>query len=570
MILDLLDIYRKNANGNNLVIESYQLREGLYFKLYGYHKDPDTLLIERKGSYSGELWAFIKMADFYSQLVDMNKPVDPKKQIHSNNIYSIAFKAALLTEGANAEENFKTSIIRYYQALGFAKTNDAKLVSNYQIMPPDKELIKYNQEYVLSLIPYIKKQISKYKINDNLYIKLYFAADITEYIQESKRYLIPKIFNKNDYNVDIAGKLYGLSNCNMGMNSKKPYLEHKTTAFRVSFRINIEDALESKDMLTWLGSRQDAEGNLVKERYLPINTANEFPSKKLNSPPRDAHYLYVEQGNQLVIAEHDFLPGLTSELVPPFELENYLMLDNVSPKTIGKTAELESIIDNWLFNKNLIKNYFSQSPKPNDWFSGFQVNLLIRYKDALRNYFRKGDKQGFISCIDRLSQSLLKEMLLMESYKKLEHTKIALGLNLRLSLLEYFNIEEKSGMGDRLRSLAEGLKDKLSADKIDENIVCQNDQEFYYYTGQIVRYLVSVSQAQNRTYTIIDQVTDARDIERFKQEIFKLHKKYSNLLSLENDRYNRLLAAVMAYDVATDKIMGFDLFLAGVASQNMI
>lgn len=570
MILDLLDVYRKNAVGDSLVTENYQLREGLYFRLYGYHKNPDILHIEKRGSYSGELWEFIRTADFYSQLVDMNKSVDPKKQIHSNNIYSIAFKAALLTEGANAEENFKASVIRYYQALYFAQTNDAKLVSNYQFTPPDDQIVKHNQEYVVSLIPYLKKQISKCKISSNVYIKLYFVADIAEYIQESKRYLIPKIFNRNEYNVDIAGKLYGLSNCNMGMNAKKPYLEHKTTAFRVPFRLTIDDALEAKNMLTWLDSQQDAEGKPLAERYLPIHTGNEFSSVKFNSHPRNVHYLHLERGKQPVIDEYDFLPGMTSELVPPLELENFLMLDNSSPETVRRLVDLESIVDDWLFNKNLIRNYFSQAPRPNDWFSSSQVNLLIRYKEALRNYFRKGDKQGFVSCIDRLSRSMLKEMLLTESYKRIEHTKIALGLNLRLSLLKYCNIKEKNGMGDRLRSLAEGLKDKLSVGKTDENIVCENDQEFYYYAGQIVRYLVSVSQAQSRTYAIIDQVTDARDVDRFKQEIVKLHKKYSYLLSLESDRYNRILAAVMAYDGVTDEITGFDLFLAGVASKNMI
>ncbi len=570
MILDLLDVYRKNAVSNSLLIENYQLREGLYFRLYGYHKNPDILQIEKRSSYSGELWEFFRTVDFYSQLVDMNKSVDPKKQIHSNNIYSIAFKAALLTEGANAEENCKVSIIRYYQALRSAQTNDAKLVSDYHFTPPDEQIIKHNQEYAVSLIPYIEKQISKRKISSNVYIKLYFMADIAEYIQESKRYLIPKIFNKNEYNVDIAGKLYGLSNCNMGMNAKKPYLEHKTTAFRVPFRLTIDDALEAKNMLIWLDSRKDAEEKMVVERYLPIHTANEISKVKFNSQPRNVHYLHLERGKQPVIDEYDFLPGMTSELVPPLELENFLMLDNSSPETVRKLADLESIIDDWLFNKNLIRNYFSQAPRPNDWFSSSQVNLLIRYKDALRNYFRKGDKQGFVNCIDRLSQNMLKEMLITESYKRIEHTKIALALNLRLSLLKYCNIKEKNGMGDRLRSLAEGLKDKLSVAKTDENMVCENDQEFYYYAGQIVRYLVSVSQAQNRTYAIIDQVTDAKDIDRFKQEIVKLHKKYSYLLSLESDRYNRILAAVMAYDGVIDEITGFDLFLAGVASKNMI
>lgn len=570
MILDLLEVYRKNADGDRLVIDNYQLKEGLYFKLYGSHKEPEILRIEKKVNYSGQLWEFIKTADFYSQLVDMNKPVDPKKQIHSNNIFAVAFKAAILTEGANAVGNFENSLARYYQALLFPKKEDAEIISSYQFPPLDEQVIVNNQKYVISLSEYIKQKISENKIKDNQYVKLYFAVAIEQYIRESKRYLIPKIFNKNDYNILINGTLYGLSNSNMGMNAKKPFLEHKTTAFKVPFRISAADALAARNMFTWLDVQQDAEGKPVTEGYLPIGDSKVFTLVKPDERRQDAHYLHLTKGTQPVIDDYDFVPGLTDKLMPSFTLDNFLLLEDFNPQNISRRLELEGLVDDWLFNKNLVKNYFNESPKPNNWFSGFQVGLLIRYKEAMRNYFRKGDPRDFVSCIDRLSQAMLKEMLLREPYKKLEDTKIAKGLNLRLSLFKYFSIKEKGKMGDRLISLAAGLKEKLITDKTDEDISCENDQEFYYYAGQLVRYLISKSQAYHPTYAIIDHVTDARDVGKFKQEIFKLHKKYNHALGFNHIRYNRLMAAVMAYDCTTDTVNGFDLFLAGAASKNII
>lgn len=569
MILDLLEVYRKNTDGDALVIDNYQLKEGLYFKVYGQHKEPEMLPIEKKGYYSGELWEFIKAADFYSQLVDMNKPVDPKKQIHSNNIYAVAFKAAALLEGAAAIEKFKVSVARYYQTLGSPKQEDAKILKDYHFPPLDEQVIRKHQEYVVSLIPYLQQQLADNKIKGTSYVKLYFSVELAEYIQESKRYLIPKIFNKNDYNVTIDNTVYGLSNSNMGLNAKKPFLEHKTTAFKVPFRVSAVDALATKNMFTWLDSQQDDAGKALTEGYLPIGTSDVFRLVKSDASPRDAHYVHLERGTQPVIDEYDFLPGLTDQLMPPVKLDNFLLLDDFNPKNIHSKAELESFIDDWWFNKNLIRNYFNQDLKPSNWLSSFQVDLLIRYRDALRGYFRKGDERGFISCIDRLSKSMLKEMLLRESYPKLEDTKIAKGLNLRLSLFKYFKVKEKVEMGDRLISLAEGLKAKL-IDKTDEIISCANDQEFYYYAGQLVRYLISKSQAYKPTYAIIDHVTDAKDVGKFKQEIIRLHQKYNHELGWNNVRYNRLLAAVMGYDCATEKISGFDLFLAGAASKNII
>ena len=41
------------------------------------------------------------------------------------------------------------------------------------------------------------------------------------YIQEEQRYLMTKIFNKNDYNLEVDNLIFGLPNDNLGLNSKK-------------------------------------------------------------------------------------------------------------------------------------------------------------------------------------------------------------------------------------------------------------------------------------------------------------------------------------------------------------
>ena len=42
---------------------------------------------------------------------------------------------------------------------------------------------------------------------------------------ESERYLIPNINNNNNFNMEFEKGIVGLPNDNMGMNSKKPYLD---------------------------------------------------------------------------------------------------------------------------------------------------------------------------------------------------------------------------------------------------------------------------------------------------------------------------------------------------------
>ena len=61
----------------------------------------------------------------------------------------------------------------------------------------------------------------------------------------------------------------------------------------------------------------------------------------------------------------------------------------------------------------------------------------------------------------------------------------------------------------------------------------------------------------------------AKTVEKFKNEIIKLHNKYSHAISLKGVRYNRLCQAVMSYPCQSIEIM-FDCFLAGLMSKNVI
>ena len=97
--------------------------------------------------------------------------------------------------------------------------------------------------YEMKLKVKLKKDIFLWiedNVNENLlendnkkdYLKIFFVEDDLEkslelFRNEHKRYLIPNIFNSNDYNRKIGETIYGLSNNNMGLNSKKAFLENK-------------------------------------------------------------------------------------------------------------------------------------------------------------------------------------------------------------------------------------------------------------------------------------------------------------------------------------------------------
>ena len=60
------------------------------------------------------------------------------------------------------------------------------------------------------------------------YLKIFFETEHKNVQREERRYLLPNIYNNNDYNVQIKDTVLGLPDNNLGMNAKKPYLAAKT------------------------------------------------------------------------------------------------------------------------------------------------------------------------------------------------------------------------------------------------------------------------------------------------------------------------------------------------------
>jgi len=571
MIYDLLDTYKKSGEGERMAIDSYIPRPGLYIRLYTDGREADTLLINDDVLRSGELYNWFKMADYYSQLIEMNKPVDSKKQIHSNNIYSVYIKHDKLIENKKISSKFEENIERYYTVLENPEKDKKQesLFEHYYIPEINKETIHRNKGMILSLPNWLVDKVLSYDLKPNTYIKIFFDADIEEYKQESMRYLIPKIFNNNEYNIEADGTIYGLSNYNMGLNAKKPYLEHKTTNFRVPFRISISDALEIKNIFEWL-ENQSEEEKPVLSGYISINSEELFKISSTISKDINSHYVHLEKGIKTIVDDYDFLPGVTDK-IEPFRLYNYLGLDDFNAETIKSRKILENMFDEWLYNSNLKKNYHVDKPKVRSGFSSRHVDLLNMSKYAMYNYFRKCDDSSIRSCIDKISLELIKESLLMCNYRLVEKSNIACAINLRLSLLKYFGIGGKENMGDIVVDLSRIVKDKVIDIKPeDEYKQCESDSEFYYTAGQLTRYLISCSQAAKVNYNLIDPILNAKDLNKIKSEIIKLITKYSYAINIRSYRINALISMVMGYEPKNPADVLHDIFLAGFASKNLV
>lgn len=115
-----------------------------------------------------------------------------------------------------------------------------------------------------------------FELAKNIVEKLFkniFDYPIEDYIRENKRYTIPNIYNKNDYNLKIDDIVYGLPNDNIGLNSKKPYLENKSRKSTIPNLINTEEALIQRKFFDYLM-------NFATEGKVNVYIGNKVYAKK--------------------------------------------------------------------------------------------------------------------------------------------------------------------------------------------------------------------------------------------------------------------------------------------------
>lgn len=222
MVNDLLQIFKNAKNMEKAVLDNYIPKDGTYFRL-----DKDNtikrLTIKRNQTEQNELYQWFKEADYYSDLVDMNKPVDTTKKIHSNNYYTVFMKCDILPEvGTNKEkaltkEQLEEALDRYFNTF-LEETKDKKVKKIMEIInleEIDRQELAICKNRIKETIPQIIREIAENNLADKNYVKIFIEEDRKDYQREGNRYLYPRIFNKNDYNIELNGEIWGLSNNNM-------------------------------------------------------------------------------------------------------------------------------------------------------------------------------------------------------------------------------------------------------------------------------------------------------------------------------------------------------------------
>lgn len=543
MIKEVLDTFNKiyNEFGEELLFNSITLK-GIYFlidKNFNY-----KIFKFDKESEKDKMYNFFASREYYSTLIEMNKPVDPNKQIHSCNYLSFFIKKNALD---SKKEKIIESINAYYEILKYPNIRyKYKKLDMYQAIV--EEIGDPNIDKIDEIKKYIEKNLfSLYECanleDDNDYIKIFFDADIREYEKENRRYIIPNIFSKVEFNENIEGIIKGVPGNNINYNPKKPYLENKTRKSKRAFYLSIEESLIQKKLYDYLY-------NLAGQGFRNIYISKDFiiPLKfALLDIPFCGYFLRISKGKkEAEIENFDIVSNLNNST-------NFILKNYVGRIFEEELFEYEVVLPSkTIFEMiNYITKYKIFNILFNDetFYEGISSQNVKALKEKVYNIFFTGVEKKE-ALINILSKMLLN--IISESYSKTIYT-----LNLIKSL-----------RGEAMVNLEKMENVIFKAEDI------QNDKEYAFIIGQFLYFLESLKNTNfsNKTNEELAVILKLKTNISLRKKILDLFTKYSFKIKPNNQRIKNIYSAILKYkkeDPALSFVFLEDLIL-GYLSENII
>lgn len=532
---------------------------------------------------SSSLYDYLKVRDFYSNIMETSKALETsykeeingktygmKKKIFSNNQYTLFFKNRFVEGLINNDKEtiplnvFLKGIDRYFESLVLLGTNKKE----------DKEILKEikndisTEEEILSKRELLKdKFIETVEIlkGDNLtkdtWIRIFLEADEKEYKRATLKYISTKIFNKNDENIKKQEKLYGINNYNYGYTTgKKPFTELKSTPFKVGSRVTLDDIKKVRNMYIWL-LKNVAIKDFVKIP-LSYNFIDELDKIKCNNEP--VYLLKVINDNGTVIVkDFDFIP-FYSENIKEFRCTNCFNTSYNLDETEFITKdiyELENRTSKIWFSNSLKESYynFKEIVSKRTMLPNWKKEILKEKSNIFFEFFHKTNSNSLKQNLDNIAYFICYNSLI-DGFKDNSKINAIKAVNLWFAFDEYF--------GGDFKMIKNEIFEK-SKDVIRNNGEIENDEMYFFFVGQVVKYLLDKSKASNKTQSMIDPIMKAGNNEKIISIILAMRDKYSHELRLVNTRFDNILKQILTNNVQKDVVKNRKYILAGFLEENL-
>ena len=560
MINEALEVFKKiyDKEGEELVVSKHIPKDGTYILV---NIESEKIINKLNIAYDkknkkidGELnqyYSYIRAFDYYSNLVDMNKPMDSKKTIHSNQIYSFFIKKDSIRENKLTKsiiEGYKKNLLNPEE-----KYNSKEAKELYKNIA--NKLPEIEKETVEKIFLWIETNINEDLLEDSKkdYLKIFFVKSDLDislelFKNEHKRYLIPNIFNSNDYNKKIEETIYGLSNNNMGLNAKKTFLENKTRKISTPYLVDTEEILLQYAFYNYL-LPEVKQGN-----YFIYFTENEIiPKTYKDACPNGARYLLnATYSKDIDIKNFNIISKSDSQEININFREILHQKRKDSDEIEYGNLNREKIMNNInkiLFYNSLLGNFLASDGDLD--IKDIEIKkLLMKYRNAFYKWFYLNDETEVKKNIKKIYLDAV-----MVAIGNGHLFKANQQLDLGFCLEEYFY--KKSELMEEIMSIKEVF---LNHTLSEEDWELLNDEEYFFAVGQILAYINYMRNSKAKSLNFIKQLTFIKNPTILKEKIKKIVISYSHIFETKNKKINRTISNISLYQPKEIKI---DILLAG-------
>lgn len=574
MLKECIEVFEKQLQEKTirLILDSYIPADGTYLIVGkdGQCKGPVEIQMDKKTKTvdcSSTYFNQICFYDYNSQLISMNKPIDPKKIIHSNNYMSFWVKKDSIISGKLTNEIIDT----YYEILmnplkrKYGKSKEASKI--YELFEREEGAV--NPEEIEEKKNWIKEhifQLEDIDMSRKDYLKIFFEEEESVYEREGRRYFLPNIYNSNDYNVEIEDAVYGLPDNNVGMNAKKPFLSIKTRKYPAPYLLDGERVMVQKmffDYLMNLACRRQYNIYIDTRLEKIYSFSNEEGPEEVES----GYYLRIRKGkNEAEILNQDNLVNYQKRLKKHFLFEeiieiNYYHHSDYSQyyRSYDKRTELGALINVVFFSNCLEGCYYADADEINI-NDGIIKQTILLGKDSIFDWVYKGIDRGFARRIDEIARNLIKNSLL-HGYRE----RAVWQLNLMYSFQQYFGKEGEENMAEIITKIRNSVEEKVLATR---TIPLENDNEYFFAVGQMTAFLISLSRSKDKNQSLLNPFLNAGSDEIIKMKMLQLYKKYNYAISDNSKRVKNLLAMIEGYEAEGE--INQEMIILGYACDNIV
>ncbi len=575
----------------------------------------------------------LKKREYYCHYLDSNKnfdtsPMKGKNQIHSASPYAIFFRykndKTILERLIEIKE--RLSVTGYFDKIE-SLSNNSDTLKNLKLI---KRMIK-NKLSSKCFIKGIGKE-SLLKIKNNDYIKIYFDYDL-KYIEAFYNEYSPEMsFNakglfedknsystQKEYNCPVSNEITNLGTSSF-LNTfadKKPFYLHKTRdktygGYTALYRGKIVQQLSLFEELLKLKIKVDKYEKRLLPNPLPIFISNKdaidndnnkiyFDLLKDVTEPigykdiiekvyqkisdnsdeiNELNYYLVFWGNTkdgLKFYDVDYIDSFQYNL-KDFEIINIFGLKGFYSGEIENIFNMEwGFFSKFFYTLNgdnestymLQNNYFTEkiNVPSTEQIPAMVATKFYQYNKAIFDYIYKGQHEiinGYM--FDDICISIIREQVkLNDDWDKTYKIKEKLSLYISL----YKNFHKGEDLATEIIELREKIGNVLENDEVH----LENDKEFAFASGQLIRYILNKNESASKTHSLLDIFISKNSASDFKLVIAQQIQKYSHAFKFFNSHgwFDKLTSEVMAYQLEQKTIKSLiPLIMAGYFSSSVI